>query len=180
MPFTQKPIRVRSQDNKANVKDEKVEKSCPARMMLLLSLLKHLVPSYPYLEIDKISQAIVPLKFKGPKCWKIHFLVFRFQISSMERGVGGGHTHASSPPLQRTGLHTSNASSEPQNPNFKNTSCLKSLCPVSFSRPATALCMEFLRRRRQRGSLKRRHRFWVQYIFEEQQRLQHSQYQIIL
>ena len=53
---------------------------------LLLILVKQLVPSYLYLEIDKISQAIIPLKYKGPKCWKIHFLVFRFEIFSFEGG----------------------------------------------------------------------------------------------
>ena len=42
------------------------------------------------------------------------------------------------------------------------------------------LMLELSRRRRQRGSVKRRHRLCVRYIFEEQQRLQHSQYQIIL
>ena len=38
---------------------------------------------------------------------------------------------------------------------------------------------ELLRRRRQRGIVKRHHQFWVRHIFEEQERLQHNQYQIM-
>ena len=153
MPF-QKPIRVRSQDNKANVKDEKVEKSCPAecqrgvlraaRMMLLLSLLKHLVPSYLYLEIDEISQAIVPLKFKGPKCWKIHFLMFRFQISSMERG-GGGHTHASNPPYKERAYTRPMRPPNPKPPTFKIQVAYNLCAPSVFPgllRPCAWSCCE--------------------------------------
>ena len=154
MPF-QKPIRVRSQDNKANVKDEKVEKSCPAecqrgvlraaRMMLLLSLLKHLVPSYLYLEIDEISQAIVPLKFKGPKCWKIHFLMFRFQISSMERGGGGGHTHASNPPYKERAYTRPMRPPNPKPPTFKIQVAYNLCAPSVFPgllRPCAWSCCE--------------------------------------
>ena len=60
---------VKPQDTKARVEDENIEESSrlqkyqrgvlkAARIMLLLSLLKQLVPSYLYLEIDQISQEI--------------------------------------------------------------------------------------------------------------------------
>ena len=71
---------VKPQDTKVRVEDENVEESCAAevpegvlraaRIMLLLSLLKQLVPSYLYYEIDQISQEI-----------------YHFLLSPMETGT---------------------------------------------------------------------------------------------
>ena len=54
------------------------------------------------------------LKVKVSKCLEMHFMVFRFLIFPW------GRHHPMLPvPLQRTGLHPSNVSSNPKPPNFK-------------------------------------------------------------
>ena len=68
-------------------------------------------------------------------------------------------------------------------PVFHMHDCANMKAELVFGSCSTSSyrCMlKLLQGRRQRESVKRHHRFWVRYTFEEQQRLQHSQYQIIL
>ena len=120
---------VRPRDNKANVEDEKVENSCTEEMPESSSESGQ--------DDDAAADPSEALGYQLPllgdrNAGKYTFRCFVFKY--FHGGGGGWGCVTPTPPvtphsLSRTGLYPSNASSEPQTPNFQNTS--SNLCAPS-------------------------------------------------